>query len=70
MAQQLLHGPDVRAMVEHVGGARVPEDVRRQPGTETGANVNNTCFGIGGGGENSWVRDGLCSFHISIGEAF
>jgi translocation and assembly module TamA len=41
-----------------------------EPGTETGLNVNDSCFGIGGNGANSWVRDGLCSFHISIGEAF
>src|SRR5438270_2144368 len=34
VAEQLLHGPNVGAAVEHVGGARVPEDVRRQPGTE------------------------------------
>jgi hypothetical protein len=37
---------------------------------ETGANVNKTCFGIGGSNPNTWVRDGLCVFHISIGEAF
>ncbi len=40
------------------------------PGTETGAHVNDSCFGIGGNGSNSWVRDGFCAFHISIGEAF
>jgi translocation and assembly module TamA len=39
-------------------------------GTETGANVNKTCFGIGGSNPNTWVHDGLCVFHISIGEAF
>jgi translocation and assembly module TamA len=39
-------------------------------GPESGANVNNSCFGIGGNADNLWVRDGLCSFHISIGEAF
>ena len=39
-------------------------------GTETGANINKTCFGIGGSNPNTWVRDGLCVFHISIGEAF
>src|SRR5438477_104949 len=32
--EQLLHGTDVRAVVEHVGGARVPEDVRREAGAE------------------------------------
>jgi translocation and assembly module TamA len=40
------------------------------PGPETGANVNQSCFGIGGNAGHLWVRDGLCSFHISIGEAF
>jgi translocation and assembly module TamA len=38
-------------------------------GSETGANINNNCFGIGGS-KDVWVRDGLCAFHISIGEAF
>jgi translocation and assembly module TamA len=37
---------------------------------ETGANINRGCFGIGGNPDQLWVRDGLCSFHISIGEAF
>ena len=41
-----------------------------QYGPETGANVNQSCFGIGGNADKLWVRDGLCSFHISIGEAF
>ena len=41
-----------------------------EPGSEPGANVNDSCFGIGGDGGGSWVRDGLCSFHVSIGEAF
>lgn len=39
------------------------------PGSETGANINNSCFGLGGS-KDVWVRDGLCAFHISIGEAF
>jgi translocation and assembly module TamA len=39
-------------------------------GTETGSNVNKTCFGIGASNPATWVRDGLCVFHISIGEAF
>jgi translocation and assembly module TamA len=39
-------------------------------GRETGSNVNKTCFGIGGSNPATWVRDGLCVFHISIGEAF
>jgi translocation and assembly module TamA len=39
-------------------------------GTETGANLNNSCFGIGGGDRATWVPDGLCALHISIGEAF
>jgi translocation and assembly module TamA len=38
-------------------------------GSETGANINDNCFGIGGS-KDVWVRDGLCAFHISIGEAF
>jgi translocation and assembly module TamA len=38
-------------------------------GTETGANVDRNCFGFGGN-QNSWVHDGLCAFHLSIGEAF
>jgi translocation and assembly module TamA len=38
-------------------------------GSESGANINNSCFGIGGS-KDVWVRDGLCAFHISIGEAF
>jgi translocation and assembly module TamA len=41
-----------------------------EPGSESGANVNDSCFGIGGDSGASWVRDGLCSFHVSIGEAF
>lgn len=40
-----------------------------EPGTETGENIETSCFGIGGGAR-SWVRDGLCAIHISIGEAF
>ena len=38
-------------------------------GSETGANVDKSCFGFGGGG-GGWVENGLCSLHISIGEAF
>jgi hypothetical protein len=45
-------------------------DGMTQPGTETGANVNKSCFGIGGSSATTWVKDGLCVFHISIGEAF
>jgi translocation and assembly module TamA len=41
-----------------------------QPGRENGDNINRSCLGIGGGGASSWVRDGLCAIHISIGEAF
>jgi hypothetical protein len=40
-----------------------------QPGTETGANIDRNCFGFGGS-QSTWVRDGLCAFHLSIGEAF
>jgi translocation and assembly module TamA len=39
-------------------------------GRESGANVNKSCFGIGGSSATTWVKDGLCVFHISIGEAF
>ncbi len=39
-------------------------------GRETGANVNKSCFGIGGNSARTWVKDGMCAFHISIGEAF
>jgi translocation and assembly module TamA len=38
-------------------------------GRENGDHVNKSCFGIGGTSK-TWVRDGLCVFHISIGEAF
>ncbi|HEY0706838.1 MAG TPA: BamA/TamA family outer membrane protein [Polyangia bacterium] len=41
-----------------------------EPGTETGNFTNNSCFGIGGNRDKAWVTDGLCAFHISIGEAF
>ena len=41
-----------------------------EPGAETGVNVNDSCFGIGGSDRDTWVRDSLCAFHISIGEAF
>jgi translocation and assembly module TamA len=41
-----------------------------QPGRETGAHINKSCFGIGGSSSTTWVTDGLCVFHISIGEAF
>lgn len=40
------------------------------PGRERGDNVNRSCFGIGGSRANTWVPDGLCVIHISIGEAF
>jgi len=40
------------------------------PGTETGANMDRSCFGIIGSRGDTWVRDGLCAIHISIGEAF
>ena len=40
LPQQLLHGPDVGTVVEHVGGARVPQHVRvealPQPGPAAG----------------------------------
>ena len=45
-------------------------DGSMEPGRETGANVNKSCFGIGGSSGATWVKDGLCVFHISIGEAF
>lgn len=32
--------------------------------------VNNSCFGIGGSGRSTPVTDGLCAFHIAIGEDF
>ena len=38
-------------------------------GSEDGAHEDRNCFGFGGGG-NSWVSDGVCAFHLSIGEAF
>jgi hypothetical protein len=42
-----------------------------EPGVETGEGVNDSCFGIGGTPDRGyWVRDSLCAFHISIGEAF
>jgi hypothetical protein len=41
-----------------------------EPGSENGDNVNKSCFGIGGSSGSTWVTDGLCAFHISIGEAF
>jgi translocation and assembly module TamA len=41
-----------------------------EPGRETGANVNQSCFGLGGRERATWVRDSLCAFHVSIGEAF
>lgn len=41
-----------------------------EPGRETGGNVDTSCFGIGGSSRSTWVRDGLCAFHLSIGEAF
>ena len=37
MAEQLLHHPDVGAVVEHVGRARVAQHVRGQPVAEPGA---------------------------------
>lgn len=40
-----------------------------EPGRESGANVDRSCFGIGGSSPG-WVRDSLCAFHISVGEAF
>jgi hypothetical protein len=39
-------------------------------GRENGEHINKSCFGIGGSSAGTWVRDGLCVFHISIGEAF
>ena len=36
MAEQLLHHPDVGAVVEHVGRARVAQHVREQPAAEAG----------------------------------
>ncbi len=32
--------------------------------------VNDSCFGIGGSGRATPVTDGLCAFHIAIGEDF
>jgi translocation and assembly module TamA len=49
---------------------RIRMDGTPEPGHETGANVNKSCFGIGGSSSTTWVKDGLCVFHISIGEAF
>ena len=37
VAEQLLHGPDVGAVVEHVGGARVAQHVRAEPVAEADA---------------------------------
>jgi translocation and assembly module TamA len=39
-------------------------------GSESGDNVAGGCFGIGGHPDQSWVKDGYCAFHVSIGEAF
>ena len=47
-----------------------PTGRRLRPGRETGANVNNELLRDRGRRRRLWVRDGLCSFHISIGEAF
>lgn len=38
-------------------------------GEEKGDHIAGGCFGIGAR-QSSWVRDGLCAFHLSIGEAF
>jgi translocation and assembly module TamA len=46
-----------------------PPDNQVVRGTETGEHVDRNCFGIGGR-EDTWVHDGLCAFHLSIGEAF
>jgi hypothetical protein len=41
------------------------------PGSETGANTAGGCFGIGSKPQQmTWVPDGNCAFHVSIGEAF
>ena len=45
-------------------------DGMMRAGRENGEHVNKSCFGIGGSSAGTWVRDGLCVFHISIGEAF
>ncbi len=41
-----------------------------EPGREDGSHIDKSCFGIGGSGASSWVPGGLCSIHLSIGEAF
>jgi translocation and assembly module TamA len=46
-----------------------PANPMMMPGHETGTHVNKSCFGIGYH-HDTWVTDGLCAFHISIGEAF
>jgi hypothetical protein len=58
----LFNEKGVEITYNNVGGIATP-------GTETGANVDRNCFGFGGS-QSSWVRDGLCAFHLSIGEAF
>ena len=46
------------------------EGPKPHDGTETGDHVAGGCFGIGGNPNKSWVTDGYCAFHVSIGEAF
>lgn len=49
---------------------RMLADGSAEPGREGGSHVNRSCFGIGGSSGGVWVKDGLCAFHISIGESF
>jgi translocation and assembly module TamA len=57
-------------LYDRVDPTMPPPGSRMYPVPETGANVNKSCFGIGGNNKSTWVTDGLCAFHISIGEAF
>jgi translocation and assembly module TamA len=61
--------PLFNVMGEEITYERRPSGVPVK-GRETGEHVNTSCFGIGGSEKSTWVRDGLCAFHISIGEAF
>jgi translocation and assembly module TamA len=48
---------------------RLP-DGGTEPGREDGRNIDQGCFGIGGSNGSSWVPGGLCTVHLSVGEAF
>jgi translocation and assembly module TamA len=61
---------DPTKMVDADPGLR-PLEPRIAGVKEDGSHLYKGCFGLGGGNRNaSWVTDGLCAFHLSIGEAF